>query len=232
MRRFSLAWFVLAALLALTASATAQSKSVKPGINDAYLSPELDVQEWVDRFEGESREIFQHRHAIVAALGLEPGMEVADVGAGTGLFVPLLASAVGSEGQVLALDISPVFVSHLRDRAAEAGLTHVSVVLAQQRSVTLAEDSIDLAFVCDVYHHFEYPADSLASLRRALRPGGTLVVIEFERIEGKTREFIFEHVRAGKEVFRQEILDAGFELVREEDIEGLEENYVLRFQSP
>ena len=133
---------------------------------------------------------------------------------------------------MLALDISPVFVSHLRDRAAEAGLTHVSVVLAQQRSVTLAEDSIDLAFVCDVYHHFEYPADSLASLRRALRPGGTLVVIEFERIEGKTREFIFEHVRAGKEVFRQEILDAGFELVREEDIEGLEENYVLRFQSP
>ena len=72
----------------------------------------------------------------------------------------------------------------------------------------------------------------LASLRLALRPGGELVVVDFKRIPGKTEEWIIEHVRAGQEVFTREILDAGFELIEEVSIAGLEDNYVLRFRSP
>ena len=103
-------------------------------------------------------------------------------------------------------------------------------VLCSDRSVHLPPDSIDLAFVCDTYHHFEYPPATLASIRRALKPTGTLVVVDFERIPGKSREFILGHVRAGKEVFTREIVDAGFILMGEVDMPLLEENYLLRFR--
>jgi predicted methyltransferase len=98
--------------------------------------------------------------------------------------------------------------------------------------VELPQASVDLAFVCDVYHHFEYPSSSLASLRRAIRPGGTLVVIDFHRIPGKSSDFILKHVRAGQDVFTAEIEQAGFELVEELAIDGLSENYALRFRRP
>jgi SAM-dependent methyltransferase len=206
--------------------------SVRSGINDKYLAPDLDIDEWTKRFEGEAREIFVRRRDIVEQLGLTPGMAVADVGAGTGLFVGPFAGEVGPAGKVYAVDISPRFVAHLRQRTSDEGLTPVEVVLGKERSMELPDDSIDLAFVCDVYHHFEYPRSMLASLRRVLRPGGALVVIDFERIPGRTREWILDHVRAGKEVFTEEIEDAGFVLEKELQVDGLLENYMLRFRNP
>jgi len=203
--------------------------SVNPGINENYLAPDVDIAEWEGRFEVESREIFAQREAIVAALGIEPGMDVADIGAGTGVFQTPLAEAVGADGRVYSVDLVPAFVEHLRARAEATGLDQVEVVRCTERSVELEEGSIDLAFACDVYHHFEYPRSSLASIRRALRGDGRLIVVEFERIPGVSREFILDHVRAGKEVFRAEIEAAGFELLRELEIDGLEENYALEF---
>ena len=92
--------------------------------------------------------------------------------------------------------------------------------------------SIDVAFVCDTYHHFEYPTASVASLRDALKPGGRLVIIDFERIPGKTREWVLNHVRAGKEVFTKEIESVGFVKEKEVKVSGLKENYTLIFRSP
>ena len=210
----------------------AKSDSVKPGINDSYLAPDMQVEEWVKRFEGESREIFVARRAIVEAVQLKPGMAIADIGAGTGLFTALFAGQVGEQGHVFAVDIAPKFVEHLRDRATAAGLAHVTVVLGQEKAITLPKDSVDIAFVCDVYHHFEYPQDALASIYRALKPGGTFVVIDFERIPGATREWLLEHVRAGKDVVSQEIQAVGFTLVEEVSLDGLKDNYFLRFAKP
>ena len=87
-----------------------------------------------------------------------------------------------------------------------------------------------MAFLSDTYHHFEYPKGTMDSLVRALKKGGTLVVIDFERIEGKSREWLMGHVRAGKEVFRKEIEGAGLTLIEEIKIEGFKENYFLRFR--
>lgn len=207
-------------------------QGLSPGINDRYLSPDLDVEAWKENFEGEAREIFTRRREILEQLGLEPGMAVADVGAGTGLFMGPIARGVGPEGKVYATEISPRFAQHLRERAAKEGLTQVEVVLGKDRSAELPEDSIDLAFLCDVYHHFEYPRSMLASLRRALRPGAALVVIDFERIPGRSQPWILGHVRAGKQVFADEIEDAGFALEAELKVEGLVQNYMLRFRSP
>jgi len=148
--------------------------SVKPGVNTEYLKPDLDVSQWVERFEHEGREIYDHREAIVAAVGLKPGMVVADIGAGTGLFTPYFSRAVGAKGRVMAVDIVPAFLERIRQRATAEGLANVQTVLGTERSVELPPNSIDVAFICDVYHHFEYPHSSMTSLHRALRPGGVL----------------------------------------------------------
>ena len=80
------------------------------------------------------------------------------------------------------------------------------------------------------YHHFEFPKSILASIHRALKPGGMLVLIDFNRIPGESREFIMGHVRAGKEVFKQEVVDSGFRFVDEVTIPSFKENYLLRFR--
>ena len=229
---------IATAVLAWSPAATADDHaapepSVAPGANDRFLEQDLDVDEWVERFEGEAREIAVHRDAIVKAVGLKPGGAVADVGAGTGLFVEPFARAVGTAGKVYAVDISPAFVDSLSKRAAEAGLTPpVEAVLGTDRSPKLPVASVDTVFLCDTYHHFEYPQAMLAELHAALRPGGQMVVVEFHRIPGKTRDWVMEHVRDGEEVFRKEILAAGFTGGERVPVAGLEENYVLRFQRP
>ncbi len=233
----STSWLGLLCLaLACSSPAEAPSKpveaSVRPGVNERFLAEDLDVEGFVGIFEGESREVSVQRERIVEALAVSSGMTVADIGAGTGLFLPDFDREVGSEGRVFAVEIAPKFLEHLRERTQREKLARVEVVKGLEDSVALPAASVDLAFVCDTYHHFEYPQSTLASLYTAIRPGGSLVILDFERIPGKSRDWVLEHVRAGKEVFRREIESAGFRFEREVLIEGLEENYVLRFQRP
>jgi ubiquinone/menaquinone biosynthesis C-methylase UbiE len=159
-------------------------------------------------------------------------MAVADIGAGTGLFLPAFDREVGPEGRVYAVDISPKFLEHLRERTQRENLARVAVVEGLEDSVELPAASVDLAFVCDTYHHFEYPQSTLDSLYTAIRPGGFLVILDFERIPGESSDWVLEHMRAGKKVFRREIESAGFQFEREVTVEGLKENYVLRFRRP
>jgi ubiquinone/menaquinone biosynthesis C-methylase UbiE len=204
-----------------------RESSVRPGINDSYLQ-QPNVEKWVQRFETEDREIWQRREEITRRVGLKSGMAVADVGAGTGVFIEPFSRAVGDGGKVYAVDILPEFLEHVRRRAEAAGLGNVETVLCAEDSVDLLEHSIDVAFVCDTYHHFEYPRSTLQSIHRALRQDGALVIVDFVREEGKSRQWVLEHVRAGKETVIREIQEAGFELSSEETF--LKENYFLRFR--
>ena len=203
--------------------------AVPEDINKKFLDPSVAVEDYVDRWEIESREVYACRKEIVAALQLESGDRIADIGTGTGLFLEPLAAAVGPSGKVFATDISMVFLEHVRNRVKENNWVQVQPILSGMRTTALLEDSIDVAFTCDVYHHFEYHEDMLSSIHSALRPGGTLVIVDFERIPGVTREWLLEHVRAPKETVIQEVIAAGFELEGEVSIEGFEENYLLRF---
>ena len=227
---------LLCLILACSIPAQAPSKpkefSVRPGVNERFLAEDLDVERFVGIFEGESREVFVQRERIVEALDVSSGMTVADIGAGTGLFLPAFDREVGSDGRVYAVDISPRFLEHLRERTKRENLARVAVVEAAEDSVELPAASVDLAFLCDTYHHFEYPRSSLESLYSAIRSGGSLVILDFERIPGESSDWVLEHMRAGKEVFRREIESAGFRFEREVTVEGLKENYVLRFRRP
>lgn len=233
----------LAAQTAQLEAAPAQSAATQPaeadaqraenlpaGINDSFLDPEMKVEDFVKRFETESREVFSSRQEILKAVQLEPGMAIADIGSGTGLYIGPFSKAVGDQGKVYAVDISPNFVKHLRKRVKDEHLANAEVVLCTDRDVNLKPNSVDRVFICDVYHHFEYPESSLASIRAALRPGGQLILIDFRNDgEGERGEWLKGHVRAPKSVFKQEIIDAGFTFKEEVDIKGFHENYFLRF---
>jgi SAM-dependent methyltransferase len=206
--------------------------SAKPGINDEFLKGEVDLKEWHQKFETEAREIAAQKDGIIAALKLKKGQDVADVGSGTGLFLEPLAAAVGVAGRVYALDISPAFIEGLRQRVKLLKLEQVEVRLSKERSVELPALSVDAAFVCDTYHHFEYPQHVLFSLFKAIRPLGHLYVVDFERIEGTSRPWVLDHVRADKKTTIKEIEQAGFQFVEEIEVPGLVENYLLRFRRP
>ncbi len=218
MGRFNLA---LACLLPLGVFAQGAS----PDVNAPYRNP--SYTEWQRRLETEGREVYERRHAIVAATGLRPGQAVADIGAGTGLFTRLFAVQVGSQGRVYAVDIAREFVRGNLRRAREEGYQNVIGIESTQADTRLAESSVDAAFICDAYHHFEQPQAMLASIRRALRPAGALIVVDFERVPGVSPDWILKHVRGGKDEFRGEIEAAGFRFV--EEVKLMSENYFLRF---
>jgi ubiquinone/menaquinone biosynthesis C-methylase UbiE len=200
-------------------------QGASPQINEQYRNP--DFGRWQRSLETEGREVYEKRLAIVEAAGAKLGQSVADVGAGTGLFTHLFAARVGPQGRVYAVDIARAFVEGNVQRARAARLQNVIGIVSTQGETRLDERSIDLAFICDAYHHFEDPPAMLASIRRALRPGGTLVIVDFERIPGVSPDWILQHVRAGKETFRAEIEASGFRFA--EEVKLMRENYLLRF---
>jgi SAM-dependent methyltransferase len=206
----------------------AQPPAVGPEINDPWRSS--DIGPLVSRAESESREIYVHRELLAAVAGPVPGSVVADVGAGTGFMSLLFSRLVGPAGRVYAVDLNPALMDHVTARAREQGIDNIRTVVCTDRSVELPPASVDMVFLCDTYHHFEYPMSTMGSIHDALRPGGQVVVVEFERIPGASRPWILDHVRAGEEVFTREILDCGFELINRHDLPVLEETYVLRFR--
>jgi ubiquinone/menaquinone biosynthesis C-methylase UbiE len=215
---------------AAPAARAEREESVRPHVNDLYVAPGLDLERWTRVLEGESREVYAQRAAIVDAVGVTKGLRVADVGAGTGAFLETFVERVGERGRVFAVEISPVFLEHLRARATANGWTQVHVVHGIDRSVELPAGSIDLAFVCDTYHHFEYPRSTLGSLRLALVPAGRLAIVDFERIPGASSQWVLDHVRADRQQVIREIEREGFALVAEPRVDGLKENYVLVFE--
>lgn len=222
-QRFLLVFLSLSILPAVSG----QEQSVKPGINDAFRNP--NVKEWVEKFEGESRETFEKRKQVVDACQIKPGQVVADIGAGTGLYTRLFAKAVEARGKVFAVDISQKFLDHIDKSCQALQLKNVKTILGKDTSSELPENSIDLAFICDTYHHFEFPYKMLASLHQAMKPKGRLVIIDFIRVPGQSREWVLGHVRAGQDVVEQEILKSGFKKVNE--VKSLfKENYFVVFE--
>lgn len=204
---------------------SAQEPAVRPDLNRRFVDPDFDL--WVGRFERPGREVYDRREDIVAATGVKPGMSVADVGAGTGLYTRLFSAAVGEKGRVYAVDISQVFVDNILRISREQGQNNVTGVVNTSHSVSLPDRSVDLVFICDTYHHFEYPMEMMRSIRTALKPGGSMVVVDFRKIPGLSTPWVMGHVRANEAVFVGEIESAGFRLVEDNDF--LRTNYFLRF---
>ena len=167
---------------------------------------------------------FQQAEAerLTELLAIEPGMIVADVGAGKGGWTLGMSRAVGPDGHVFSTEIDPKRIGEIRAALADAGVKNVTVIEGTPQDTGLPERCCDAIFLRHVHHHITYPKAMHTSLRRALRPGGRLAIIDFEpfpRLFG-IPEGVPEN-RAGHgmplEVLVDELADAGFELERRID---------------
>lgn len=188
-----------------------------------------DASDWEKRFERKGREVHDRQAAVLEALKIEPGSSVADVGVGSGLYTLAFAKAVGT-GTVFAVDVQDYFLDHVRGKAKKARIDNITFVKAEHRSANLDEGTVDTIFMCDVFHHVEYPRTYLASLYAALQPGGQLAVIDFIAEEGKSKDWVLEHVRASPAEFRGEFEAAGFVFERAPEL--LEENFFHVYRKP
>jgi len=204
----------------------AVEESVRPGINTYYMDPEW--QQWVNQFESPGREVYDRRFDILKASSVSPGMDVADIGAGTGLFTRLFSRQLGADGRVYAVDISRPFVENILRESREQGLKNVAGVVNSPDDAMLDANSIDLAFTVDTYHHFEYPRSMLASIHKALRSAGRLIIIDFVKQPGKSSSWVMGHVRADKRKVIDEVSSAGFVLIDDKPL--LRSNYFLEFR--
>lgn len=133
---------------------------------------------WLERAERESEE---RPSLAVQLLRIQPGQTVADIGAGSGYYTRLLSKSVGPAGKVYATDIQPEMIRLLEERIRREKLSNVTSVLCTETDPRLPPESIDLALLVDVYHEFARPQEMLRGIRRALKPGGRLVLIEFRK---------------------------------------------------
>lgn len=203
----------------------AEEQNVNPGINNYYYDAKFE--QWLETFESPGREVYDKKAAIVQEAQIKPGMRIADIGAGTGFYSIAFAQQTGEKGLVYAVDISADFIRNIELRAKNQGLKNIKGIINNQKHIGLAQNSIDLAFICDTYHHFEYPLTTLQSVYQALDSGGKLIIIDFKRDPHISTPWVMGHVRANKEKVIKEVESIGFKLTDDKNI--LESNFFLNF---
>jgi ubiquinone/menaquinone biosynthesis C-methylase UbiE len=158
---------------------------VKSGHHDGPLVHRFEnADDWANEFDDPSRDAWQRPADVVRTMRIDPGMTVVDLGAGTGYFEPWLSRAVGPSGKVIAIDAEPDMIRYLSERAEREGLENVEARLAPYDDPKLAPESVDRVLVVDAWHHLARREAYAAKLRIALRPGGSVVVVDF-KLESK-----------------------------------------------
>lgn len=152
---------------------------------------------------------------LLKALNVKPGQVVCDMGCGNGFYTLQLARLVGDDGRVLAVDIQPEMLHMLDTRAKQSGITNVELIHSTQVDPKLAEGSVDLILLVDVYHEFSHPEKMLATMRKALKPEGRIALAEF-REEDPAVPIKPLHKMSKKQIMK-EFRPNGFKLVEQFD---------------
>lgn len=156
--------------------------ATRDGIGKTYMGREIaqvmgfQGAQWLER---EEREQEERGDLLLRELNLTPGMNVMDVGAGTGYYSRRMASVVAPTGRIFAIDVQQEMVDMLTALAKQTRFANIKPILGSERSVVLPDGVADLAIMVDVYHELEFPVEMLASIKRALKPGGRVVFVEF-----------------------------------------------------
>jgi SAM-dependent methyltransferase len=181
--------------------------------------------DWLDRPDREAREQPEH---VLDVLGVQSGMGVADVGAGSGYFSVRLARRVGPAGRVIATDLQPEMLAMLRARMADAGVTNVVPVQATPADAKLPRGELDLVLMVDVYHELPDPRGTLAQIKSALREGGRVALVEY-RAEDPEVPIKPEHKMTLVQI-RRELEASGFVFVASD--ESLPDQRIVIFRRP
>ncbi len=208
---------IVFALLVATGIARGQEKSLSPKVNERIAS---NPKKAMSNFDSPKRDVVKRSSELLEACELKPGMDLADVGAGSGLHARLFAKAVAPGGKVYAVEIFQKMLDHIDAQCKTQKIDNVTCVLGTVTSSKLEPESVDVVFSCNTYHHFEYPFKMMASIRDALRPGGRFVLIDDKKKN--------DHVRADQATVIKEIRQAGFKLVDQKSFSG--RNFLARFE--
>jgi predicted methyltransferase len=166
--------------------------------------------------ERTSRDSWQRVDDIFAALEVKEGDRIADVGAGSGFFTFRLSPRVGADGRVLAEDVSRRVLEELRETAEREGFTNVETILGEADDPELPEGSLDGLLIVNAYHEMYEHEAMLAGIRRALRPGGRLVILDMPRdsVLSRRRQMGEHGLAIG--IVVQDLVAAGFEVVAQD----------------
>jgi predicted methyltransferase len=168
----------------------------------------------VGRVITSGRDGWQHPERVIEALALQPGDRVAEIGAGSGYWLPWLSLAVGASGRVYAVEIDDELVAELSRRVDEEGLSNVLVVRGRAEDPELPDGTIDLAMTSLTYHHIEGRPAYFERLQRDLAPGGRVAHLDdrddapvpFRWLQGDGHW-------SNPEMLREEMEAAGYERV-------------------
>jgi ubiquinone/menaquinone biosynthesis C-methylase UbiE len=169
---------------------------------------------------------------LVAALGLKPGMSVADIGTGTGYMLPFLHDAVGDKGHVYGEDIFDDFLRQAKERVENKGYRNVTFIKGTEHTTNLPAHSVNVAMILDAYHHFDFPGEMLESIALGLKKGGRLVLVDFyKRPEAMPGGNAMQHIRIDFDDVVKEVESHGFKFVeKKEQIPGSQ--YLAIFERP
>jgi predicted methyltransferase len=206
------------------ADAAAAKTTVAPKREPAKILS-FESADWLER---EGREELEKPQVVLQAMELREGMNVAEIGAGTGFFSRRIAKVVGPKGTVYAQDIQPEMLELLKEYAAKEGITNIVPVLGTETDPNLPLGKIDRVLLVDVYHEFQKPEPMLAALRKVLAPGGTVTLVEY-RLEGETASHINIEHRMSTEQVLAEWGAGGYTLLNQ--VETLPSQHVFIFSA-
>ncbi len=173
---------LLLILLTALPSAVHAQDAVK---RDDHQMPRLhnDPKPYIGALEDPKHDAYQKPHEVIHALNLKSGEVIADIGAGSGYFTFHLARHVGDKGKVYAVDVSPEMILHVNRRIREQKANNVVPLLADPDDPLLPDRSVNRFFFSDSWHHIENQSKYLSLMKRMLKPGGEIVMIDFHKKE-------------------------------------------------
>jgi arsenite methyltransferase len=171
---------IAAYLLCFLLPAVAAAQTKPPTMEEMHRLHQ-NPKEYIASLDDPARDAYQKSREVVTALGLKEGDVVADIGAGSGYFAFRFAHHVGAAGRVYAIDVSPDMILHMNRRVREFGVDNVRTLLVPADDPLLSAHSVDHVFICDTWHHIDNHAQYLARLRDAIKPGGDVTIIDFQK---------------------------------------------------
>ena len=172
-----------------------------------------DPKSYIGTLEDPKRDAYQKPQEIMMALGLKPGEVIADIGAGSGYFTFRLARHVGDKGKVYAVDVSPDMILHINRRIRELKVNNVVSILADPDDPLLPDHSVNRFFFSESWHHIENQKKYLSLMKRMLKPGGEIVMVDFHKRDLPVGPPM--QMRIAREDLMKQMESNGFRLVKE-----------------
>lgn len=187
-----------------------------------------DIKEYIEQLERPERDQEQKPAQVIEALGLKAGMAVADLGSGSGYFTRRFLEALAQTGTVYAIDVEPELLAYVKESITRMHVPYTAeFILTRADTPKLPAESVDLIFLCNVYHHLEDRPTYFAKVKSALKPGGRIAIIDFHHDDRSGSLGFSKRLLIPRETVLNEMRQAGYGAVREHTF--LPRQYFLEF---